>query len=296
MSVPNNPYPAAARAVDPAIVRSIRQASVSSSSDFGLLMAQAAQESSFRPDAKAATGSAAGLFQFIDSTWLDMMQRFGAKYGEGQLAAQITTNAAGKPEVSDPAARKEILALREDPSLSASLAGEYAKLNKDEVEHALGHSVGRADLYMAHFLGAGGATTFLKALETNGATPAASLLPDAAASNRGIFYDSETGRAKSVAEIYRSLGGRIDQEAGDFAPAVEAAEPAASTTAASATPTAGGFARRLDFAGLGLTAPVAAMLDTLTQAALRLMTLNATEPPKPPQPQQHRTTAGESSA
>jgi hypothetical protein len=275
MSVPNNPYPAMARAIDPAIVRSIRQASVSSSSDFGLLMAQAAQESSFNPDAKAATGSAAGLFQFIDSTWLDMMQRFGAKYGEGQLAAQITTDAAGKPEVSDPAARKQILALRDDPSLSASLAGEYAKLNKDEVERALGHTVGRADLYMAHFLGAGGATTFLKALETNGATTAASLLPDAAASNRGIFYDGDTGRAKSVAEIYRALGGRIEQEAGDL---TGTSAPAGTAPASPAS----GMARALDFAGLGLSAPVAAMLDTLTQAALRLMTSSPADPPAPP--------------
>jgi hypothetical protein len=289
MSVPNNPYPAMARAVDPTIVRSIRQASLSSSSDFGLLMAQAAQESGFRPDAKSATGSAAGLYQFIDSTWLDMMQRFGAKYGQGQIASQITTDAAGKPTVSDQAARKQILALRDDPSLSASLAGEYAKLNKDEVERALGHAVGSADLYMAHFLGAGGATTFLKALETNGATPAAALLPDAAASNHSIFYDADTGRAKSVAEIYRALGGKIEQEAADFS---GVSDPSTAATAATTAAAAVGSSRTLGFAGLGLSAPVAAMLDTLTQAALRLMTATPSERPE----QHHPNGSGNSQA
>src|SRR5487761_1113621 len=154
MAAPSNPYPALHRAVDPNIVRQIRQASRASSADFGLLMAQAAQESGFRPDAKAATGSGAGLFQFIDSTWLDMMHRYGAKYGQGELAQQIGTDAAGKPAVADAATRHRILALRSDPALSASLAGEYAKQNQGEVERALGHPVGKADLYMAHFLGA----------------------------------------------------------------------------------------------------------------------------------------------
>lgn len=274
MAAPNNPYPTMPRGIDPAIVRNIRQASQASSADFGLLMAQAAQESGFRPDAKAATGSAAGLFQFVDLTWLDMVHRFGAKYGVGDLARQIAVDGSGKPEVADGATRQRILALRSDPALSASLAGEYANLNKDEVERALGHPVGRADLYMAHFLGAGGATLFLKALETQGGTAAADLLPDAAASNRSIFYDGDTGRAKSVAEIYRSLGGRIEQEAGGFGGAAPDADGASASAAASgddAAASATGFARRLDFAGLRLTQPVATMLDSLTLAALKLV-------------------------
>ena len=58
------------------------------------MMAQAAQESSFQPDAKASTSSATGLFQFIDSTWLNSVKQYGAKYGLGGLAQQITTDGA----------------------------------------------------------------------------------------------------------------------------------------------------------------------------------------------------------
>lgn len=269
MAAPTNPSPTMPRSVDPSITRQIRQASQASASDFGLLMAQAAQESGFRPDAKSPTSSATGLFQFIESTWLDMMHRFGAKYGMGELAQKIGTDGLGKPHVSDPAARQRILALRSDPSLSAALAGEYAKLNKDEVERALGHPAGRAELYMAHFLGAGGATLFLKALETRGATPAAQLLPEAAASNRGIFFEGETGRAKSVAEIYRALGNRIEQEARNFAGASGDAESQPSVLAGAAAQPAA-VPRRLGFAGLHLSQPVASMLDSLTLAALKL--------------------------
>lgn len=280
MAAPSTPYPALPRAVDPTIVRQIRQASRASSADFGLLMAQAAQESGFRPDAKAATGSGTGLFQFIDSTWLDMMHRYGAKYGQGQLAQQISTDAAGKPIVADPATRQRILALRSDPALSASLAGEYAKQNQHEVEHALGRPVGKADLYMAHFLGAGGATTFLKALAAKGSTPAAQLLPDAAASNPGVFFDSATGRAKSVAEIYRTLGGRIEQNANAFASLGDDAPAATETADAAAVPSGAGPAPSLNLAGLRLSEPVAALLDTLTLAALKLVDGN----PPPPNP------------
>ncbi|HZT52569.1 MAG TPA: transglycosylase SLT domain-containing protein [Stellaceae bacterium] len=263
------------QAPDPTLVRQIRQASQASDSDFGLLMAQAAQESGFRADAKSPSSSAAGLFQFIESTWLDMVHRFGAKYGLGDLAQKIGLDPQGRPQVADAATRRRILALRSDPKLSAALAGEYSKLNEAEVERALGHKAGRADLYMAHFLGAGGATVFLKALETKGTTPAAQLLPEAAASNRSIFFESDTGRARSVAEIYRALGRRIEQEAQAYAgdagaPDPADAPPAAIADAADGPAPSAAAPRRLDLAGLQLSQQVAGMLDTLTLAALKL--------------------------
>src|SRR5215469_1395832 len=217
MTAPAAASAALAPAIDPTVLHSIQRASQTTATDFGLLMAQAAQESGFHADAKSATSSAAGLYQFTDSTWLDMMRRFGAKYGVGQLAQQISQDASGKAVVGDPATRQRILALRQDPALSAALAGEYTKLNAAEVEHALGHPLQRADLYMAHFLGASGASAFLKAVETKGNIAAADLLPDAAAANKGIFFDAQTGKARSVADIYHSLASKIEKMAADLA-------------------------------------------------------------------------------
>lgn len=267
MTQPSNPYPTLPRGIDPSVVRSIRQASQTSSTDFGLLMAQASQESDFRSDAKSSTSSATGLFQFVDSTWLDMVQRFGAKYGIGQLAQQISTDSAGKPVVSDPATRQQILALRNDPSLSASLAGEYTKLNKTQVEQALGHPASRADLYMAHFLGAGGATTFLKTMATKGSTVAADLLPGAAAANQSIFYDAQTGQARTVAEIYKKLGTSIDNAAAKLGGASTASPPATGTSALAALLP---FGQQPAFGGMKLSDTVMSMLNVIAMAALKL--------------------------
>src|SRR6185437_15373269 len=210
MSRPPNPM--SPRGVNPAMISSIRQTSRDAGVDFGALMAQAKEESGFRVDAKSSSSSARGLLQFIDSTWLGLVQRFGCKYGVGALAQQIATDATGQATVADPALRKRILALRKDPSLSAALAAEYGRANKSELERALGRPARNADLYLAHFLGAGGATALLNAVAQNGDAAGAALLPGAAAANRSVFFD-EAGRARSVAEIYGWFAQRIDREA-----------------------------------------------------------------------------------
>ena len=265
--------PALARGIDPQIVHSIRRASETSSADFGLLMAQAAQESSFHSEAKSATSSAAGLFQFVDSTWLDMVRRFGAKYGIGELAQQVIQSSAGKAVVNDAATRKRILDLRQDPSLASALAGEYAKLNESEIARALGHGLQRADLYMAHFLGASGAATFLKAVETKGGTVAAELLPEAAAANRGVFYDAQTGKARTVAEIYRSFASKIEKEAtawsGAVAPEV-ATRPETAAIADAMTAPIAPSKRALDWSPSTLSTSILDMLNVVALAALQL--------------------------
>jgi hypothetical protein len=218
MTAPNDTISSAptvrnATSIDPAVLKGIRQASQSTHTDFGYLMAQAAQESGFQSGAKATTSSATGLFQFVDSTWLDMVRQHGAKHGIGQLADQVTCDATGRPHVADPAVRQSILALRKDPRISAALAGEFAQDNKAEVERALGRPAQKTDLYLAHFLGAGGATELLKAIQKNGATPAADILPEAASANRAVFFDGRTGEPRTVADLYRNFSNKIEKNA-----------------------------------------------------------------------------------
>lgn len=266
MSTPSNPLPP--HGISPTVVSSIRQASRATSVDFGTLMAQAKEESGFRVDAKSSSSSASGLFQFINSTWLGLVQRFGDKYGVGALAQQIATDSTGHATVADPALRERILALRKDPSLSAALAAEYARANKGEIEHALGRPAANADLYLAHFLGAAGATALLKAVEQNGDAVGAALLPGAAAANRSVFFD-DSGRARSVAEIYRSFAERIDSEAQRFSSA-DAAQNATGTPPATAGDVPG-FLSRLGFHGQQLSQPMVAMLNAFALSALQLL-------------------------
>jgi len=286
MTVPNNPSSAVPRAVDPTVLRSIRQASQATSTDFGLLMAQAKRESGFRAEAKSSTGSAAGLFQFVDSTWLDMVHRFGDKYGIGDLAQQISQTGSGKFVVANTTSRQKILDLRQDPAISASLAAEYAKQNQNEMEQSLGRPLSRGDLYMAHFLGAGGATQFLMALDSKGDTSAAKLLPDAAAANPSIFYDG-SGRAKTVREIYQSVASKIEKDASAFAGDSPSTMPASSPSASFAVASLGGalglgsdapsasagisaLGHTVDWSGVKLSAPMLQMLNVVALAALKM--------------------------
>ncbi len=200
-------------AIDSEVLSGIRQASKKTGVDFGYLMAQAAQESGFQPAVKAATSSATGLYQFLDSTWLGMVRDAGAKHGLSDLASKIGSDGS----VRDPDARRQILELRKDPKVSAVIGAEFALSNKDQLESALGRKVGAGELYIAHFLGAGGATRFLKAVEKNASTPAAELMPQAAAANRWVFYDRESGAPRSVGDIYKMFSKSIESKSNQFA-------------------------------------------------------------------------------
>jgi hypothetical protein len=72
----------------------------------------------------------------------------------------------------------------------------------------LGREPDAAELYLAHFLGSGGAREFLGALNANPGQSAAAVLPQAAAANRTIFYDG-AGAPRSVAGVMELLRGRL---------------------------------------------------------------------------------------
>lgn len=180
------------------VLQAIEKASLSTGVDFAYLVGKAAAESSFNPKAKAKTSSATGLYQFIDKTWLTMVKKYGEKYGLGDYAAKIDDSG----RVKNASVRREILALRRDPEKSAMLAAEFAKENKEVLDQTWGGDVGATELYLAHFLGAGGAAAFLKARDDNPLQTGADVFPQAALSNRNVFYNSKTGQARSLEEIY----------------------------------------------------------------------------------------------
>lgn len=166
------------------IAQAIKTASAKTGVDFSYLLQQAQVESSFKADAKASSSSATGLYQFIDKTWLSMVDKYGDKYG-----------------LSDATNKKEILELRKDPELCSLMAAELASENKNYLEKCTGQEAGATELYMAHFMGPAGASKFLNAMDKNPSANAASLFPDAAAANKGVFYD-KSGKARSLEDVY----------------------------------------------------------------------------------------------
>jgi hypothetical protein len=186
------------------IVARVQDAAARTGVDFSYLLAQAKLESGLDPSARAATSSARGLFQFTSATWLETVRKHGSSHGLGWAADALASGAAQ----AGSAARAAILSLRDNAEAASLMAGELARDNAAVLEARLGRAAGATDLYMAHFLGAGGATHFLRALAATPDDAAAAVAPAAAAANRGVFFDT-SGRARSVGEVYARFAAKL---------------------------------------------------------------------------------------
>ncbi len=181
----------------------IRKAADRTGVDFGFLLKTAHRESSLNPRAKAGTSSAAGLFQFVEQTWLGQMKRHGAKHGYGAYAAMIEKGADGRLRCNSDEARRAVMNMRFDASCSSLMAGELASDHAAYLKGRIGRDPTEGELYAAHFMGPKGAAKLIEAQARSPEASAAGLFPQAASANRSIFY--RNGRAASAADVYAYL-------------------------------------------------------------------------------------------
>ena len=147
------------------------------------LQSVALVESGGNRRANAGTSSAQGLFQFTKETW------------------QGTTKAMGK---------NWTLEDRMDPTKAAEAAAYLSRQNAAAFQKEFGRTPGNEELYMMHFLGAGGAIPFFRALQTNPGITAANVVGFSAYNaNKSIFDDKKTGRQRSVGEVYQLMSGKL---------------------------------------------------------------------------------------
>ena len=149
--------------------------------------------------------SAYGPAQFTKGTAVAV-----ARGADGFNARLMGIDIAGKSD-------DEIHAMFSDPKVAMIGAAILAKNNGNAIQRAIGRPATDGELYMAHFLGAGGGKTpgaieFIRAMMANPDGVAADVVPAAAASNRSIFYagGSEGGRPRTVAEVYARLNGAFN--------------------------------------------------------------------------------------
>lgn len=141
-------------------------------------------ESGGNPTAKNPNSTASGLGQFIDSTWLKTVKSYRPDL------------AAGKSDA-------EILALRSDAALSREMTKRYAAENSAALLRS-GHTATPGNVYLAHFLGPGGANSILSA--DDGAA-VETILPEEVIKANGFL------RGMSVADLKawsaRKMGGAV---------------------------------------------------------------------------------------
>lgn len=134
-------------------------------------------ESGGDPTAKNPKSTATGAGQFIESTWLSMMNKYRPDLVKGKTEPQI-------------------LALRNNPELSKAMTAKYAEENGAALRKA-NLPVNDGTLYLAHFAGPSGAQQLLKA--NPNASAEAILGSDVANANGKIVRGKTAGQVISWA-------------------------------------------------------------------------------------------------
>lgn len=120
------------------------QSTVSTSADINRAVAKIIQnESGGDPNIPNKYSTAKGLGQFIDSTWLTMVKRY-------------------RPDIAAGKSNAQIIALKTNAPLAREMTTRYVEENARALRSA-GMPVTDGNLYLAHFLGAGGAVKLLSA-------------------------------------------------------------------------------------------------------------------------------------
>jgi hypothetical protein len=192
--------------VPPTLAYVLTSAGDRSGVDFDYLLQTAIRESSLNPRAKAQSSSATGLFQFIESTWLEVMKSDGPRLGYQAYADAITLDGDGDYVIRDKELREDVLKLREDPQVAADLAAAFTRNNGTYLHDRFGRMPSPGELYIAHFMGARGAEALFRAGLEDPDQIAATLFQRQARANPAIFY--ELGQPRTIREVYKALVAR----------------------------------------------------------------------------------------
>jgi hypothetical protein len=170
-----------------------------------LSMAHAESKFDYRARPRNRDGSlastAAGIFQFLNSTWK------GGDGAKGEL--QLHGNKFGVPANST----------QMDPYANALLGVNFIRNNIKQAEKDYGGKVPQGVAYLYHFMGAGNAGRFMKALKANPNQLATAIPFQNAAgvfsANKSVFF--ENGRPRTLAEVMNELSRRMGGSFGALA-------------------------------------------------------------------------------
>ena len=153
-------------------------------------------ESGGKADAANPLSSAVGLGQFIESTWLRMMQQY-------------------RPDLASTMDRASLLALRTDPTISRDMVTALAREGESYLR-ARGHEITAGRLYLCHFLGAEGANMVLNAQDDQ-------LVADVMGA--GVVKANPFLAGRTIAYVKQWAEQKMGRKGGGSLPAVAATPP-----------------------------------------------------------------------
>lgn len=142
--------------------------------------------------AKAPTSSATGLGQFLDATWMGIVNKH-------------------RPDLLRGRSKDQVLALRYDGSIMVELLARFTEDN----QRIIGMDCTGGDLYLAHFLGTADARDFYRA---DPSTPADKLVSQQVIrANLSVFYimqNKKVVRIKTAGEVRAWAASRMNASGG----------------------------------------------------------------------------------
>jgi hypothetical protein len=132
-------------------------------------------ESGNNPNAKAKTSSASGAYQFVESTWKGLNDKYKLGY-----------------TLND----------RFDPVKSKKMAEILTQENEAVLKKVLGRDLNDGERYLGHFLGAEGSKNLLSIYSQNPNEKVGNVVSKGALeANKSIFFNKD-GSQKTVADVY----------------------------------------------------------------------------------------------
>ena len=125
-------------------------------------------------------GSAYGPYQFIKSTWINLCRKYGLNYS---------------------------LADRNDMQKATHVMRLFTEENRRGLMKVLKREPTHGELYLAHFLGLGGARQFLR--HSNGESLGSVFSRAILKANPYYCYDKKRGRYRTVGELKQLLGEKM---------------------------------------------------------------------------------------
>ena len=208
-------------AMSPAVLEAILAAAGRFEIAPELLMAIAWRESRFASAATSRLSSATGLLQFTSGTWLQTVRQFGSQHGIPEYAALVHRSRSGELTVQGLHTREAVLALRNDPILSAGLAAEVLGRQRMAMQASMGRRTTPADLYLVHVLGPSGTARFLTFLTRSPSAPVLRVASRKVLRNAGLL--ARDGHPLTVAGTYEAIRTMLDEQHAHFEPAVAVA-------------------------------------------------------------------------